>query len=69
MNIYNILKHYYYKNNYISNNYKSHIVYVEHNLYNSYANITFNNTNNISKAINQYTTDVVNNYRSTTFQI
>ena len=27
-------------------------------------NITFNNTNNISKNINQYTTDVVNNYET-----
>ena len=26
-----------------------------------YDNITFNNTNNISKHINQYTNDVVNN--------
>ena len=29
-----------------------------------YGNRTFNNTNNISKNINQYTTGVVNNYKS-----
>ena len=50
-------------NNYISNNYKSQIAYVEHNSYKLYDNITFNKTNNISKPINQYTTDAVNNYK------
>ena len=37
--------------------------YVEHNLYNKYGNITFNNTNTIYKHINNYSNDVTNNYK------
>ena len=48
---------------YISNNYKSQIAYVEHNLYKRYDNITFNNTNKTCKRIIQYSTDVFNNYK------
>ena len=47
----------------MSNTYKSQIAYVENTLYKRYDNITFNDTNNISKHINQYTTDVANNYK------
>ena len=47
-----------------SNNYKSQVAYVENNLYNRYANITFTNTNNKSENTNQYTTGVVNNYKN-----
>ena len=50
--------------NYISNGYKSHVAYVENDLYKRSDNRTFNNTNDISKNINQYTTDVVNNYKT-----
>ena len=48
---------------YISNNYKSQIAYVENNLYKKQDSRTFNNTNNIYKHINQYSTDVFNNYK------
>ena len=50
--------------NYISNKYKSHIAYVENNLYKRSGNRTFNNTDNISKNRNQYATDVVNDYKT-----
>ena len=39
------------------------LTYVENSFYKRYDNIISNNTYNISKAINQYTTDVVNNYK------
>ena len=48
---------------YVSNNYKSQIGYVENDLYKKQGNRTFNNTNNIYKHINQYSTDVFNNYK------
>ena len=48
---------------YITNIYKSHIGYVENNLYKKQDNRTFNSTNNIYKHINQYATDVFNSYR------
>ena len=54
------VKGYSYKT-YITNNYKSHIGYVENNLYKRSDNKTFNNTNNIYKHINQYKSDVFNN--------
>ena len=47
----------------MSNNYKSQIAYVENNLYKKQDNRTFNNTNNIYKHINQYSTDINNNYK------
>ena len=37
---------------------------VENNLCKRYDNTSLNNTNNVSKHINQYITDVVNNYKS-----
>jgi hypothetical protein len=49
--------------NYISNNYKSQIDYIENNLYKKHDNRTFNNTNNIYKHINNYSNDVTNNYK------
>ena len=48
---------------YVGNSYKSQIAYVENNLYKRSENRTFNNTNNIYKHINQYSTDVFNNLR------
>ena len=56
------VKGYSYKT-YITNNYKSHIGYVENNLYKIQDNRTFKNTSNIYKHINQYSTDVFNNYK------
>ena len=52
-------------NNYISNNYKSQIDYIENNIYKKQDNRTFNNTNNIYiyKHINNYSNDVTNNYK------
>ena len=51
---------------YISNNYESQTVYVEHHLYKKKSdNITLNDTNKTSKTINQYTTDVVDNEKTT----
>ena len=47
---------------YTTNNYKSHIGYVGNNLYKKQDSITFNNTNNIYKHINHYSTDVFNRY-------
>ena len=58
--ILNAKKDYSYKT-YVNNNYKSHIGYVEHNLYKKQDNRTSNNTNNIVKHINQYPPDVINN--------
>ena len=49
--------------NYISNNYKSQNDYIENNLYKKQDNITFNNTNNITKHFNNYSNDVTNNYK------
>ena len=60
------LKRYYSSKNYISNNHKSQVAYAENNLYKRYDNITFDNTNNISKNIHQNTTDVVNGYKTNT---
>ena len=48
---------------YIANNYKSHIGYDENNLYKKQGSRTFNNTSNIYKHANQYSTDVFNNYK------
>ena len=48
-------------NTYISNNYKSQIAYVENNRHKRYDNRVYNNTNNIYKHVNQYSTDVLNN--------
>ena len=49
--------------NYISNNYKSQIGYIENNLYKKQGNIIFNNTNNITKHIDKYSSGVTNNYK------
>ena len=54
------LKDYSYKT-YITNSSKSQTAYVENNLYKKQDSITFNNTTNIYKHINQYSTDVFNN--------
>ena len=48
---------------YVSNNYKSHIGHVENNLYKEQGNRTFNNTGNMYKHINQYSTDVFNSFK------
>ena len=48
---------------YISNNYKSQIAYVENNLYKRYDNRISNNTNNIYKHLNQYSTGAFNDYK------
>ena len=48
---------------YITNSSKSHIGYVENNIYKGQGNRTFNNTSNIFKHINQYSTDAFNNYK------
>ena len=61
-NVLNAKKDYSYKT-YVSNNYKSHIGYVENNLHKKQDNRTFSNTNNIHKHINQYTTDVFTSYK------
>ena len=61
-NTLNIKKDYSYKT-YVSNNYKSQIAYVENNLYKKQDNRTFNVLNNITKRINQYSTDINNNYK------
>ena len=58
----NVKKDYSYKT-YVSNNYKSHIGYVENNLYKEQDNRTFNGTSNIYKHINQYSTDVFNSHK------
>ena len=42
---------------------RTHIDYVENNLYKKSDNRTFNNTNNVSKNINQHNTEVVNTYK------
>ena len=41
----------------------NHIGYVENNLYKKQDSRTFNDTDNIHKHINQYSTDVFNNYK------
>ena len=51
------------KKTYVSNNYISQIDYVDNNLYKIFDDIIFNNTNNTYKHINQYSTDVTNNYK------
>ena len=51
---------------YIGNNYKPQSAYVEINLHKRPDNRTFNNTNNIYKHINQYSTDVFSNYKINT---
>ena len=61
-NVLNVKKDFSTKN-YISNNYKSQIDYIENNLYKKQDNRTFNNTNNIYKHINNYSNDVTNNYK------
>ena len=62
----NRLNKYYYSKDHTSNNYTSQMAYVEHNLYKNFDNITFNNTINLSEHINQYTTDVVDTYKTNT---
>ena len=59
--MYSVKKGYSYKA-YVSNNYRSHIGY-ENNLYKKQGNRTFNDTSNIYTHINQYSTDVFNNYK------
>ena len=59
-NVLNINKDYPYKT-YVANNYRSQIAYVENNLFKRTDNRTFNNTNNIIKNINNYSSDVTNN--------
>ena len=59
-NVLNVKNDYSYKT-YVSSSYTSHIGYVENNLYNKQDKITFNNTSNIYKHINQYSTDVFDN--------
>ena len=56
------VKGYSYKT-YVSNNNESQIAYVENKLFKRSDNRTFNNTNNIYKHINQYSTDVFTNYK------
>ena len=58
----NIKKDYSYKA-YITNSHKSHIGYIENNLYKKQDNIIFNNTNNIHKHINLHSNDVTKNYK------
>ena len=60
----NVKKDYSYKT-YTANNYKSYIGYVENNIYiyKKQDSRTFNNTKTIYKHINQYSTDVFNNYK------
>ena len=60
-NVLNV-KDYSYKT-YVSNNCISHAGYFENNLYKKQDDITFNNTNNTYKHINQYSTDVFNGYK------
>ena len=61
-NVLNIKKDYSYKT-YITNNHKSHIDYIENNLYKKSDKRVFNNTNNIHKHINNYNNDITNNYK------
>ena len=51
---------------YNSTNYRTHIDYLENNLYTKSDNRTFNNTTDTYKIINQNTTEVVNTYRVNT---
>ena len=48
---------------YIANTHASHVGYVENKLYKQRDSSTFNNTGSIYKHINQYSTDVFNNYK------
>ena len=57
-----IKKDYPYKT-YVTNNYKSQIDYIENNLYKKQDNRICNNTNNITKHINNYSNDVTNTYK------
>ena len=66
-NVLNIKKDYSYKT-YITNNHKSHIGYIENNLYKKSDNRVFNNTNNIHKHINLHNNDVTNNYKINNFK-
>ena len=50
--------------NYTGNDYKPQVAYDENTLYKRSDNITFNNTRNISKNINQHTADAANNYEN-----
>ena len=61
-NVLNAKKDYSYKTC-VGNYYNPQIAYVENNLYKRYDNRTFSNTTNIHKHINQYSTDVFNNYK------
>ena len=45
----------------ITNVFRSNNDYTGNNLYKKYDNRTFNNTNNITKHINNYSNDVTNN--------
>ena len=54
--------------NYISNNYESQVGYIGNNIYKKYVNRIFNNTNNITKHINNYSNDVTNNYKMNKIQ-
>ena len=46
-----------------TNNYKSHVGYVENNIYKRSDNRTSNNTSNTHKHIDKYSTDAFNNYK------
>ena len=48
---------------YKGNSYNSQVAQVEDNLYKRFDNIMFNNTRSMYKHINQYPTDVFNNYK------
>ena len=58
----NVKKDYSYKT-YVSNSYKPQVAYVEHNLYKTSGNKAFNNTSNIHKHTDQYSTDVISSYK------
>ena len=47
---------------YITNAFRSNSDYIENNLYKKYDYRTSNNTNNMTKHINNYSDDVTNNY-------
>ena len=49
--------------NCITNAFRSNNGYIGNSLYKKYNNITFNTTENISKHINKYSTDITNNYK------
>ena len=48
---------------YITNAFRSSNDYIGNNVYKKYDNRTFNNTNHTSKHINNYSNDVINNYK------